>query len=31
MWAKDNLSKSNRYKEEDKERLIKAWTVENEV
>jgi len=29
MWAKDNLSKSNRYKEEDKERLIKAWTVEN--
>lgn len=28
-WAKDNLSKSNNYKQEDKERLVKALTVEN--
>lgn len=25
MWANDNLSKSNKYKAEDKERLIKAY------
>ena len=29
MWVKDNLCKSNKYKEEDKERLIKAWILEN--
>ncbi len=29
MWANDNLCKSNKYKEEDKERLIKAWIFEN--
>ena len=29
MWAKDNLSKNAKYKQEDKEWLIKAWTVEN--
>jgi len=29
MFAKDNLSKSNKYKQEDKERLVKAWIFEN--
>ena len=29
MWAKDNLSKKDKYKQEDKERLIKAWIFEN--
>ena len=29
MWATDNLSKHAKYKEEDKERLIKAWVFEN--
>ena len=29
MWAIDNLSKSNKYNQEDKERLIKAWIIEN--
>ncbi len=29
MFAQHNLSKSNKYKEEDKERLIKAWIFEN--
>ena len=29
MWATDNLYKSNNYKQEDKERLIKAWIFEN--
>jgi len=29
MWANDNLYKSNNYKQEDKERLIKAWVLEN--
>ena len=29
MWANDNLSKSAKYKQEDKERLIKAWIFEN--
>ena len=29
MWAIDNLSKSAKYKKEDKERLIKAWIFEN--
>ena len=29
MWAKDNLSKHDKYKQEDKERLIKAWIFEN--
>jgi len=29
MFANDNLRKSNKYKQEDKERLIKAWIFEN--
>jgi hypothetical protein len=29
MWANDNLSKHDKYKQEDKERLIKAWVLEN--
>jgi hypothetical protein len=29
MWANDNLSKHAKYKEEDKEFLIKAWIFEN--
>ena len=29
MWATDNLSKHAKYKEEDKEWLIKAWVFEN--
>ena len=29
MFANDNLSKSNMYKQEDKELLIKAWIFEN--
>jgi len=29
MWANDNLCKKDKYKQEDKERLIKAWIFEN--
>ena len=29
IWAIDNLSKNDKYKQEDKERLIKAWIFEN--
>ena len=29
MRAKDNLCKKDKYKQEDKERLIKAWIFEN--
>lgn len=29
MWAIDNLNKHAKYKEEEKERLIKAWIFEN--
>ena len=29
MWAIQNLSKNDKYKEKDKERLIKAWIFEN--
>ena len=29
MFAQHNLCKSNNYKQEDKERLIKAWIFEN--
>ncbi len=29
MWANDNLCKSNKYNQEDKERLIKAWIFQN--
>ncbi len=29
MFAQNNLCKSNNYKQEDKERLIKAWIFEN--
>ena len=29
MWANDNLSKNAKYKQEDKERLVKAWIFEN--
>ena len=29
MWARQNLRKNDKYKQEDKERLIKAWIFEN--
>jgi len=29
MWAINNLSKKDKYKQEDNERLIKAWIFEN--